>query len=82
MQNAICTMQSECSSILSIRIHHLILFDFWVVFGVLGGERLDRAGGSLGSKAARAMVKDDSRELKVVILDQSYRKEQCQRLYS
>ena len=75
MQDAECQMQSECGGILSIRIHHLVLLDVRLVFGVLGGEGLQCTGGSLGSKAARTIIRDGSRAAWVVILDQTYRVE-------
>lgn len=65
-------MQLECSGILSICLDNLIFFNFWVVFGVLGGESLQRSVGSLGGETTGG-VRSDSWGMKVQdILDQSY----------
>lgn len=47
-------MQLECSGILSIRIDNLIFFNFWLVFGILGGEGVECTVGSLGGETTGA----------------------------
>lgn len=65
-------MQLECSGILSICLDNLVFFNFWVVFGVLGGESLQRSVGGLGGETTGG-VRSFSWGMKVQgILDQSY----------